>query len=390
MSGPRTLGVLLDGFIHTTGMMDFIVGFVDGLVRVAGERKVVLILRSEGDRWKAWPQKFRDIGMPKLPMFVIPRSDQALSGLCRKQAIDVVGPLSNPPGAQVDIPWFGYMFDFQHRYFPKLFTEEERRVRDAVFGTLLHGADVVVVNSRAVKRDAAKFFPDAKAAVHALPFSAAPKAEWLALDPAGAQRQYGTGPDYFLVSNQFWLHKRHEIAIAAFARLAGEHPTYRLVLTGSTEDWRAPNRLADITALTARLGVADRVDILGLIPKTDQIALMRGARAVIQPTAFEGGPGGGSAFDAIALGVPAIVSDIPVNREIEQHVFAYFPLDDIRALHDRMARAIAETAPRTSADTLLAEGAERRQRYGQTIWGAADEAFRVIRARAGAVPSDAR
>ena len=57
--------------------------------------------------------------------------------------------------------------------------------------------------------------------------------------------------------------------------------------------------------------------MLGFIPKPDQIRLMREAVAVVQPTLFEGGPGGGSIYNAIALGRPVIVSDLPVNREIE-------------------------------------------------------------------------
>ena len=60
-----------------------------------------------------------------------------------------------------------------------------------------------------------------------------------------------------------------------------------------------------------------RIRILGLIPKYDQIQIMRGAVAVIQPTLFEGGPGGGAVYDAVSIGTPVILSDIPVNREVE-------------------------------------------------------------------------
>ena len=50
------------------------------------------------------------------------------------------------------------------------------------------------------------------------------------------------------------------------------------------------------------LGINDDVEIVGHIPKLDQIALLKNSIAVIQPTLFEGGPGGGSAYDAISLG----------------------------------------------------------------------------------------
>ena len=38
-----------------------------------------------------------------------------------------------------------------------------------------------------------------------------------------------------------------------------------------------------------------------MINKKDQLSLIRSAKALIQPTLFEGGPGGGSCRDAISL-----------------------------------------------------------------------------------------
>ena len=40
------------------------------------------------------------------------------------------------------------------------------------------------------------------------------------------------------------------------------------------------------------LGLEQRVRVLGLVPKRDQIEIMKKACAVLQPTRFEGGPGG--------------------------------------------------------------------------------------------------
>ena len=72
------------------------------------------------------------------------------------------------------------------------------------------------------------------------------------------------------------------------------------------------------------LDVSDVVRFLDYIPKDDQLELMKASVAVIQPTLFEGGPGGGSIYDAISLGVRAIASDIPINYEL--------PLDPARVV----------------------------------------------------------
>ena len=104
------------------------------------------------------------------------------------------------------------------------------------------------------------------------------------------------------------------------------------------DDYRSPDYAGRLVARVQTLGIADACHFLGLIPKLDQIALMREAIAVIQPTLFEGGPGGGAVYAAIGLGQPVIVSDISVNREIAECIDEYFAPDDPKALLACMCR----------------------------------------------------
>jgi glycosyltransferase involved in cell wall biosynthesis len=375
--GPvRTFGVVVDDFAVAAGATDFIVSLVDGLLLAAEGRQVLPIMRGSREECDGWIGRLKDAGLPEIQAIGTERTEEGLIRLCEQRKVDVVGPLYAPPGEQFPVPWIGYLYDFQHRYLPQLFSAEAIAERDEAFRTMLERADAVVVHSQSVKDDAERFFPSARAKIFALPLSAARKSRWLSIDPRPRQAKYGIGSDYFLVSNQFWLHKRHETAIEAFAQVAAKHSGVRLVLTGVTEDWRAPTRRQDLEGLIARLGITDRVDVLGFIPKRDQIAIMRGARAVIQPTAFEGAAGGHSVYDAISLGVPAIVSDIPVNREIADYVAAYFPLDDAAALAERMASLLGAPPPRPSLETLQREGKERRRHFGEQVWAAADYAAR--------------
>ena len=80
----------------------------------------------------------------------------------------------------------------------------------------------------------------------------------------------------------------------------------------------------ELMDLVSELGVSEHIRILGHIPKLDQVALIKSAEAVIQPTLFEGGPGGGAAFDAISLGTPVIASDISVNLEMDCGEVSFF------------------------------------------------------------------
>jgi glycosyltransferase involved in cell wall biosynthesis len=369
----RTIGVVVDDFSVLAGATDFIVSVVDGLVRSAQGRRVIALLRRPPEKCRPAVRRLLAAGMPQVQMVAVPRSGPPLAAACRESGIDVVGPFTrDPPERGFPVPWFGYLYDFQHRHLPQYFEQAMIDARNAAFATMLETAPAIVVHSRSVERDARHFFPDSAAKIVPLPLSAAARPGWLAADPRAAQAKYGIGGAYFLVSNQFWVHKRHETAIEAFARIASRHPDLRLVMTGATEDSRAPTHMQDLAELIRRLGVAERVHILGFIPKLDQVALMRGARAVLQPTAFEGAAGGHSVYDAIALGVPAIVSDIPVNREIEAFVAAYFPLGDAAALAARMEEALAARPAAPSAETLRAQGDARRRRFGEEVWRVAD------------------
>ena len=94
---------------------------------------------------------------------------------------------------------------------------------------------------------------------------------------------------------------------------------------------------------------------------------MKESIAVIQPTLFEGGPGGGSIYDAISLGVPAIISDIPVNREIDSELLRFFPVGSFKELSIAMEDFAKYPPQRRKAEDLIKEGRLRTSQLRQTI-----------------------
>ena len=242
----------------------------------------------------------------------------------KKKKFDILLPCINPPSKKYDLPWVGYIYDFQHKYYPQFFSKKNLSDRDFAFTNMLKQSKHVIVNAKMVKSDIEKFMPDCKTKIHILPFSPSPMVEWLN-DTRDLRKQYGIEKPYFIISNQFWIHKDHKTAFKGFSEfldLVGKK--YQLVCTGSTNDYRFPNYYIELLNLIKQLGIKEDVKILGHIPKLDQIVLLKKSIAVIQPTLFEGGPGGGASYDAISLGKPLIVSDIAVNREIEENERVFF------------------------------------------------------------------
>ena len=79
---------------------------------------------------------------------------------------------------------------------------------------------------------------------------------------------------------------------------------------------KMPNYFNEILDLINKFELNDRIKILGNILKNDQLFLMKNSEALIQASLFEGGPGGGSAYEAMSLNVPIFVSNIKVNLEM--------------------------------------------------------------------------
>jgi glycosyltransferase involved in cell wall biosynthesis len=96
---------------------------------------------------------------------------------------------------------------------------------------------------------------------------------------------------------------------------------------------------------------------------------MRSAVALVQPSLFEGGPGGGAVFDAVSLGVSCIVSDIKVNRELNDPIVTFFNALDAASLAEEMLKALNPRVERRSPLPLelMAAGVCRRQNCGNSL-----------------------
>ena len=271
-------------------------------------------------------------------------------------------------GRTFPFPWIGYIADLQHKRMPHWFWVVERWHRDRVFSRILAEAPAVVVNAAAVVQDIKEFYPNHKARLFALPFC--PPADLKrfsnASDPE-VRAAYHLPASYFMVSNQFWIHKSHETAFMALRLVRDAGHDVHLVCTGDTSDYRWPEHFNNLKAIIEKNNLRDYVHILGLIPKGDQLAIMRGSLAVIQPTLFEGGPGGGSVYDAVSTRTPCIVSDIPVNREIDIGVVRFFTAGSAEDLAAKMADMLVNPPRKLSEEETFAKLISRQRELGSLL-----------------------
>ncbi|HUJ79563.1 MAG TPA: glycosyltransferase family 1 protein [Nitrospiria bacterium] len=284
-----------------------------------------------------------------------------LLDLLKRERLSLLFPCTHPMGSDWPVPWLAWAWDLQHRHYPDYFRDEDRRWRDHVFATLAGQAPLIVLSSRAAQQDFNRFYPGADRKLRVLSFATVPRPEWYGGRPDDTAARYGLPPRYFMVANQFWVHKNHGIVFEAMARLNERSIHVQVVCTGHHDDHRRPGYFEELMGYVREHRLTDQVRIVGVVPRTDQIQLMRRAAAVIQPSLFEGWSS--VVEDARTLGKRIVLSDIPVHREQAPSRSVYFDPHNPDALADLLATeweaADSAPLPPSSDDEHTALAAQR-------------------------------
>ncbi len=252
-----------------------------------------------------------------------------------RNKIDILLPSIKCVKSEFPIPQVGYLFDFQHKYLKSFFDEEIIKIRDKQFETQIDNSNYIIVNSKACRDDIFRFYPNKDCKVIALPFCPFQV-------PVGGNskdiKKYKLPNNYYMISNQFWEHKNHKVAFKALELLFERgYKDIHIVCTGKMQDDKNPKYVSNLLEEVKKLQCRDNIHFLGYIPKTDQISIMKQSIGIIQPTLFEGGPGGGAVYNALCLGICCLISDISVNREIEGYnTVSFFDPTDYKHLADLM------------------------------------------------------
>jgi glycosyltransferase involved in cell wall biosynthesis len=253
--------------------------------------------------------------------------------------IDILLPINSDiyPG-QPGIPWIP---DFQHHYLPQLFSPADIENRNAKFQKIADNSKMVIFTSNDVKKDFSQMYPTSSAKTKVLPIPVHPKDEWYAGDAYQTQLKYNLPDRFILCSNQFWMHKNHATLFKAIAILRQSGQDVHLVCTGSTFDYRNPDYFTALQKYISDLNIADLIHILGLIPRQDQIQLMRRSLFAVHPSLFEG-------LNLIAqecqlLGKMIILSDLPIHQE--QNFGIYFSRADAIDLAKKISNLLPVSFP---------------------------------------------
>lgn len=234
-----------------------------------------------------------------------------MSRWSRDHAIDMFGPSYCPDATEITS--VGYIPDFQHKYYPQYFSEEELSVRELGAVRTIRNADRLMVGDISVVEDIDRFYPWRDKEIFVLP-----RLDHFLIEEIRSNlidvRDDEAQP-YFLVCSQRWKHKRHDLVLDAFASFhnmfADLHPEAMLVFTGDSTDYRFANLNGEFKNAVDKYELSSKILDLGMITRAEQLRLIQNARALLTASEFEGGVGASGVLEAEILGVPVIA---PLNR----------------------------------------------------------------------------
>jgi glycosyltransferase involved in cell wall biosynthesis len=142
--------------------------------------------------------------------------------------------------------------------------------------------------------------------------------------------------------------------IEGFARLARTMPAARLEIVG---DNRTVPRL-DVERLVGASGVGDRIGLRSYLPQQELAARYRDAGAFVFLSAYEGF--GFTPLEALSAGVPIVVLDTPVAREVYGSAALYVARPDPPLIEAALTRILTDEGERTR---ILAEARHTLARY---------------------------
>jgi glycosyltransferase involved in cell wall biosynthesis len=234
--------------------------------------------------------------------------------LIQSHQLDTLFPVRDypvPPSNHTKV--ISWNADFQHKFYPGFFSKRTLLGREVRFKLLVRNAPHVVLSSNNAATHMRSFYKlPGKIKIHILQFVSIID-DFNLLNAREVKAKYNIADKYFLISNQFHRHKNHITAFKSIKLLHEKGININLIITGKIENRGNDSYVDEVLSYIELNKLDDAIKLLGVIPRKDQLSLMKHARAVIQPSLFEGWST--VIEDAKSLQVPVIASDLPVNRE---------------------------------------------------------------------------
>ncbi len=229
----------------------------------------------------------------------------------------------------------GYIPDCQHLHLKELFLRRIIWYRNYQFKKVRKYCEKIISTSSSVKYDLINHYNFREEKIITLGFQPIRFEDLVEYSKPDHE-------DYFLIANQLWEHKNHIYAVESFYEFLLNNPDSKtkLLCTGYLQDHRNTSHGKKLFKMIGEKNLKDKILFLGYLDRNEFLNYVIHAKALIQPTLFEGTPGGLSTADAVSYGVDVYLSDINVNREVDKGEIEFFDISDTSTLAKLLERPV--------------------------------------------------
>lgn len=240
------------------------------------------------------------------------------------------------------------VFDLTFLMFPQHHHRSTRVLIGSGLRRAVRDADLFLAISENTKRDLVRLCGVAPARVRVTPLAADPL--FRPVHDPGVLALHGIDRPYVLYVGTLEPRKNVAVLLHAFAAL--EDKETLLVLAGA-KGWMYD----EMFALISRLGLEDRVRVLGFVANEDLPALYSQAQVFVYPSLFEGF--GLPVLEAMQCGAPVITTNVSSLPEVAGDAAILISPDDASGLAAGLTRLLSEPALRAEMQGKSLERAAR-------------------------------
>jgi glycosyltransferase involved in cell wall biosynthesis len=262
---------------------------------------------------------------------------------------------------QLRTPVVVTMHDVSFMAHPEWFTWREGARRRWLAARTMARADAVITVSAFTRSEVQRFFEIPSHRIHVVRSGTRPRSS-----PSRSDGSDRLEPLVLYVGSIF--NRRHlPTLVRAFAKVRGAVPSAKLTLVG--DDRTYPRE--DLRSLFTATGTADAVSLRSYVSESELDDLYGRARVFAFLSEYEGF--GLTPLEAMSAGVPAVVGDTPVARELYADAAVFVPIRDVRATAAALRSLLLD-------DTMWATHRDRASRLLPTFaWErAANETLDVL------------
>ncbi len=207
-----------------------------------------------------------------------------------------------------------WLVDFNNIAFPSHYSDEGKYTLQ-IQKKITASTERVVLSSNSLFNELKQYYPNYKCDIKILRFaSSLPRLEQQ--DIVKVKEKYNINLPYLMSPNQFWEHKNQALVLDALNIIKQKEPgmKFKVLFSGSLEVNRGKGFYTDFLKKKIKEYKLDNyISLLGVLERKDQLLLMKGSLALLQPSLYEGWST--LVEEAKALNKFIILSDLPVHKE---------------------------------------------------------------------------